>query len=134
MADDRPGERGSKPMLEWVSAAVGLMLTLAMLGFLGWKAITGNHEAPPTITVDNGEITPVGSGYVVEIVATNESGATAAGVQVQGRIMHGGRSLATSTVTFDYVPGHSSRHGGMFFESDPRTGDLRTRALGYSEP
>nr|MBA3487547.1 hypothetical protein [Lysobacter sp.] len=53
---------------------------------------------------------------------------------VEGRIMQGGSSLATSTVTFDYVPGHSSRHGGMFFEHDPRAGVFQARALGYSEP
>ncbi|MBA3486231.1 MAG: hypothetical protein H0T88_03405, partial [Lysobacter sp.] len=80
MADDRPGDSASKPMLEWVSAAVGLMLTLAMLGFLGWKAIKGTHEAPPAITIDTGEITPVGSGYVVEIVARNQSGSAATSV------------------------------------------------------
>ncbi|MBW3551467.1 MAG: hypothetical protein KY442_11890 [Proteobacteria bacterium] len=127
-------ERRKKPMLEWVSAGTGLGLSLAMLGFLGWKAIGASGDEPPVVTIDTGAITRVGRGYVVEIIATNETTRTAAGVEVEGRITREGRSLATSTVTFDYVPGRSSRNGGMFFEQDPGAGVFEARALGYSDP
>ncbi|MBA2239604.1 MAG: hypothetical protein H0W24_13045 [Lysobacter sp.] len=134
MPQEKPEGHAKKPMLEWVSAGIGLALTLAMLGFLGWKAIDTSEAVPPAVAIDTGAITRVGAGYVVEITATNESATTAAGVEVEGRIMREGRVLATSTVTFDYVPGRSSRHGGMFFEQDPAAGMLQARALGYSDP
>lgn len=134
MSRKKPEGSSKKPMLEWVSAGIGLTLTLAMLGFLGWKAIEAPDKVPPAITIDTGAITRVGGGYVVEIIARNESASTAAGVEVEGRITRAGRGLATSTLTFDYVPGQSSRRGGMFFEQDPGAGVFQARALGYVDP
>ena len=43
-------------------------------------------------------------------------------------------TIETSDITFDYVPGHAERKGGLFFRQDPRMHKLELRALGYQTP
>jgi uncharacterized protein (TIGR02588 family) len=64
----------------------------------------------------------------------NLSPSTAAVVEVEGVLSRDGREVATSSMTLDYVPGHSERQGGLFFAQDPGAYDLELRALGYAEP
>lgn len=136
MADDESesGSDGkSKPLLEWAAALVGLVLTLTLLGFVGWQAVQAPEKRPPAVSVMAGWVSQVPGGYVVEVTAKNRSTSTAAGVEVEGTITRGGAKIASS-VTFDYVPGHSERKGGLFFPQDPRAHPFEVRALGYSQP
>ena len=131
--NEKDGENRT-PLLEWISAAVGLLITLGMLGFIGWQAWTGADEVPPMIEVSVRRITAVPGGHVVEVTAKNLSPATAAAVVIEGELRDGQRVIATSEATLSYVPGHSERQGGLFFEEDPRAHDLELRALGYARP
>ncbi|EYD78318.1 hypothetical protein Rumeso_00147 [Rubellimicrobium mesophilum DSM 19309] len=124
----------STPLLEWVAGAIGAILTLALLGFLGWQAWTSPGDVPPEVTVRLEEVLPAGEGFVARIAAVNGSSETAAGVEVEGVLSRGGEAVETARATLDYVPGHSEKRGGLFFAEDPREGDLRLRALGYQEP
>ncbi len=130
----KDGTQQVKPIVEWGAAAIGLLLTLGILGYIGWQAVTGPSYAPPAIAVAPGRVSAYESGYVVEVVARNLSPSTAAGVEIEGKLMDGGREVAASTTTFSYVPGHSERRGGLFFSEDPRRHRLEVRALGYSRP
>lgn len=134
--DGRRGgqQDGGTPVLEWISAAVGLVLTLTMVGFIGWQAWTSTGREPPAIEVQVRQILPQADGWVVEIAAVNRSPATAAAVQIEGRLTDGPDVVATSQATLDYVPGHSERAGGLFFREDPRAHALDLRALGYARP
>lgn len=131
---DQEQDGGSAPALEWIAAALGLLLTLGMLGFIGWNALRDTGTSPPAIEVRVTGIVPAANGYVVEVAAENRSPATAAAVQIEGELKQNGRSIATSQTTLDYVPGHSERHGGLFFQLDPRAHQLEVRALGYARP
>ena len=122
------------PALEWAAAGIGLLLLLALLATIGLEAISGETDEPPAIAVTAGLVAAAPGGYLVEIEATNASGATAASVEVEGALMAGGAAVETSSLTFDYVPGHSRRKGGLFFAEDPRRHRLELRALGYQEP
>lgn len=137
MGNDRD-ERGSggqgKPLLEWGAALVGLILTLGLLGFIGWQAVQAPEQMPPVIAVSAGKVSQVPGGYVVEVTARNESPRTAAGVQVEGTISQTGGKSQSSSISFDYVPGYSERKGGLFFPQDPRRHQLEVRALGYQLP
>ena len=127
--------RKEKPLLEWIAAGAGLLLTLAILGFLLWQAVHDmNREPTPSITVDAGSVLKVESGYVVEVIARNGTHATAAGVEVEGTLERGGETVATGSLTFDYVPGKSQRQGGLFFKEDPRAHTLELNVLGYTRP
>jgi len=132
-AGERKGRRGA-PALEWIASAIGLVLTLAIVGVIGWKAWQGTGSDPPVVEVRAERIVPAGGGWVVEFVAINRSPTSAAAVQIEGTISRAGRELATSQATLDYLPGRSERGGGLFFDEDPRAQDLRIRALGYADP
>jgi uncharacterized protein (TIGR02588 family) len=138
MGDERQQQErqsgSGTPLLEWIASAVGLLLTLGILGSIGWEALTGGSGEPPAVDVAVERIVPTGHGYVVEVRARNRSSATAAAVQIEGTLKQGGREVATSTAIIDYVPGESDRRAGLFFMEDPRGHQLGVRALGYAEP
>src|SRR5688572_20269589 len=89
-------EGGGTPALEWVAAGVGLVVTLFMLGFIGWQAIQGSDRLPPDIAVQVERIMPVANGWVVEIVVANQSPATAAQVVVEGDLLRGEDAVVTA--------------------------------------
>ncbi|PWG02048.1 hypothetical protein [Sphingosinicella humi] len=142
MAEDRKTGRKSRrggahpdtPALEWIAAAIGLVLTLAILGAMAWEAWVGSGDRLPAIEARIERIVPAGTGYVAEIVLDNRSPSTAAAVEVEGELTKSDGTTATSTATIDYVPGASVRRAGLVFTDDPRRGRLEIRVLGYSEP
>ena len=121
-------------VLEWIAGGVGLLLTLALVGFVGWEAFTRTEKVPPQVELTVQEILPAGQGYVAKIVAHNATGQAAQGVQIEGALMQGGREVEKSTVTLDFVPGGSDAHAGLYFTRDPASGRLQLRALGYARP
>lgn len=131
MADnDSLGAR--TPLLEWVAAAIGLLLTLAIFGVLAREAMTGEPDAVPVIEVAMKRVTPAGSGFVVEFEARNISRGSAAAVVIEGALNNGAGQ--TSSATIDYIPGNGTAEGGLYFSSDPRSGSVALRALGYQTP
>ena len=130
----RGGAHPDTPALEWIAAAVGLLLTLAILGAMAWEAWAGGDDQPPAIEIRVERIVPAGSGYVVETVLDNRSPSTAAAVELEGELTRSDGTKATSSATIDYVPGASVRRAGLVFRDDPRRGRLEIRVLGYSEP
>jgi uncharacterized protein (TIGR02588 family) len=123
-----------EPLLEWLAAGIGLLLTLALLAVIGREAIAGDSDEPPAIEIRAGAVRALPSGFLVEIVAANRSGGTGAGVTIEGELKSGDAAVETSDFTFDYVPGHAERRGGLFFKEDPRRYKLELRALGYQLP
>lgn len=133
--EDQPNRRGKRSaVMEWVFGAIGFALTLAIVGFVGWQAVSPDREAPPDIEVAVERISPVGAGYVVEVVAHNRASQTAKGVEVEGVLTRGGEESETGSFTFDYLPGGSSARGGLHFSADPAAGELQLRTLGHSRP
>ncbi len=121
------------PLLEWVSAGVGLALTLGLIGVIGWEAVNAD-DSPPAVTVERLGATRTAAGYVLEIEVTNRGGSPAAQVAVEGELIGPDGETETAQATFDYVPDNSVRRGGLFFAGDPRAGTLRLQAKGYVEP
>ena len=131
--DERKSATGRKPLLEWAAASLGLILLLALLGFIGWQAVQAPN-GPPAVTVSTGRVSQVLGGYVVNVIARNPTSSTASQVEVEGTLDLKGGEAETSSVTFDYIAGGSERKGGLFFSQDPRRHQLEVRALGYREP
>lgn len=125
---------GQTPLLEWLAAGIGLALMLGLLGVIGWEALHGGPEEAPAIELSLRRIAPTPAGYVVEFEALNRAGGTAQSVEIEGALIQGGGPVETSSVTLDYLPGHSRRGGGLFFRRDPRHGRLELRALGFQTP
>jgi uncharacterized protein (TIGR02588 family) len=128
----RPGAQGA-PLLEWISGGVGLVLVLVTVGVIGCEALLGD-PSPPAVTVEARAVHAVKGGWLVEIEAINSGGSPAAQVAVEGELTLAGQEPETAEASFDYVPDHSRRGGGLFFTHDPRAAQLSLRAKGYVEP
>jgi uncharacterized protein (TIGR02588 family) len=103
-----------RPAVEWIAAGLGLVLTLGMLGFIGWQAVNMPKQATPQIEVRVASVTRSGAGHVVEIRVANASPESAAGVEVEGILSRTGKPDERSSATFAYVPGGSEVRGGLF--------------------
>lgn len=122
-----------RPAIEWVAGALGFLITLALIGFVGWQAFQDNSE-PPKVEVRVAGVISNGDTYLVKIVAVNMSSQTVAGLVVDGTLSSRTGQIERSSTTFDYLPGNSRVEGGLFFSSDPAAGELRVRPAGYRLP
>lgn len=134
MADARsPGKQPSSP-LERASAVVGLLVSAAMLGFIGWRAVTGDVQETPRLTVQVEQVSRSGTNYSMRIVVRNAASVAAADVQVEGVLREGAGEIERSQASIDYVPGRSQRRAGLLFTHDPARYSMEVRPVGYQEP
>lgn len=137
--DDRkqqpPGRPGNEPppLWEWVMAGVGLLLLLASLGYLGWQAVAKPHT-PPDPVIELLAVEPQSGRFVVRFRVHNRGTLTAEQLKVTGELKEGGKVVEESDTGFDFLPGESSREGGLFFARDPRTLQLELRPRSYQTP
>lgn len=121
------------PLLEWICAALGLIVVLTLISYTTYNAIKENH-ADPEVKTEILDIKAFEQGFLVRIRAVNNGGIAAAGVIIQGTLNADGKEVETSEFTFDYLPSHSAGEGGLFFSMNPSEKDLKVRALGYQKP
>lgn len=127
-----PGAAGT-PLLEWLAGGLGLLLVLLTAGVVFQEALFGDRS-PPAVTVEARQVHAVKGGWLVEIEVINSGGTPAAQVAVEGELTLAAKAPETAEASFDYVPDHSRRRGGLFFADDPRRGQLSLRAKGYAQP
>jgi uncharacterized protein (TIGR02588 family) len=125
-----PGE--SSP-LEWVTAAIGILLVSGVIGFLLYRGAT-KGDTPPTIKIQIESVKPTGESYLVNFRAINTGDTTAAAVTIEGELKNGEKSEETSDISLTYVPAHSERRGGLIFTKNPNDYQLQIRAKGYEQP
>ena len=106
MAKSSKSSSPDRPVLQWIMAGLGLVLTL---------------------TAEVTAVRPASSGFVAEIEIRNEGRDTAAAVQVEGR--SGGETAST---TIDYVPGKGRTAVALAFPGAPAP--VEARVTGWSEP
>ena len=122
------------PLIEWISAGVGLVITSALLAMLIVETVQERDGVPPLLEVEPTQLTKSGRLYVLEFNVTNGSSATGASVAVEGALMAGSSQVERSSATLAYVPGKSSQRGGLIFTQDPRRHQLELRVTGYERP
>lgn len=122
------------PILEWIAAATGLLLLLFLLGAISLDVLQGGSRVPPDIHINVHPGVKAGGRYLVTFDASNKGGASAAALEVEGQLTDQGRVIETSSSRIDYVPGHGTAQGGLFFEHDPSGLTLKLRPLGYQAP
>lgn len=122
------------PLIEWVSAAIGLAITAGMFGFLALEAVSDGEGVPPVLEAEPAALFFANGRYIVEVDVENLSSQTASAVNVEGALMAGNEPVETSNATLAYVPGDSKRRAGLFFARDPRELRLRLRVTGYERP
>jgi len=130
---DRKRSAGATPWLEWAVGALGAVLFISLLGVLLANALRGPGPAP-SIAARVEHIETAETGHVVQFVAVNGGGRTAAEVRFKADLVTRTGVRETREVIFDYLPPHSERRGGFIFQNDPRGGALSIEADGYVDP
>jgi len=118
---------------EWVSAALGLVLVLGTVGFIGYQALT-LEPLVPDVTLDHIGTERTSGGHVVKFRARNAGPSTASALGISGELLDGGQVIETSDVVLDYLPPNAQRQGGLIFQNDPANYELRLEAKGYIDP
>ncbi len=121
------------PRSEWATAAVGLVIVVAILAALAHRAVF-TADTPPKITITVLAIEAQQSGYLVRTRVTNGGTMTAAQVVIEGVVTIESEREERSQVTIDYVPAGSERIAGLMFSMDPRRGQLQVRTVGFQDP
>lgn len=135
MAARKPKEKLTErtPVAEWVAAALGLMLTLFLVGYTIWEGVTAD-PGPPQLTATSEPATPTRTGYVLPIVIRNASHATAGQVEVRGVLRRPGAAPEERHARFAYVPGRGEARGGLVFQGDPAASTLELSVEGWEDP
>lgn len=120
------------PILETLTAGLGLILVLGALAVIGWEAM--QPRTPPAIALSLGEVRAAGAGWVAEVDVDNTGRQSAADVQVEAELTPPGDAPETASTTIAYVPGQASETVTLGFSTDPRAGALELTVRGWSEP
>lgn len=126
-------EKSNTPFVEWIAAGLGAALALGVIGYSVFEGVTAG-DSPPQLAVKTESAQRSGAIYLVPIVVTNESHATASDVEIRGTLSAGGVVVEERHVVFTYVPGKGEARGGLTFERDPKGHVLAVRPEGYAEP
>ena len=126
-------ERQARPWLEWVASGTGFVLAAGAMGYLLWNGITDTDQ-PPAVQIRAERIVEQTPGYTVEIRAVNTTRSPASTVVIEGELIQDGQTIETSETIFNFVPGRSEAHGGLYFTHDPRALHLELRPKGYTRP
>lgn len=121
------------PIAEWVAAALGLALTLSVVGYTVWEGLTEDH-GPPRLSVSSEAATQTAAGYILPIVVRNQSHATAAQVEIRGVLRRPGEQPEERHASFAYVPGRGEARGGLVFQRDPAGAPIDLTVDGYADP
>ncbi|WP_181703700.1 hypothetical protein [Chthonobacter albigriseus] len=130
--DETPSVTGTST-LEWIVAGVGVVLVASLVVFLALQAFT-QAEGPPVIVLEPVGIEKVGDHWHVEVRVRNDGFSTAAALDIAGELKDGEETVGEATATLDYLPRHSERKAGLFFNQDPGAYRLELHARGYVEP
>jgi uncharacterized protein (TIGR02588 family) len=120
-------------VLEWIVAAIGVLLVAGAIGYLVYHSMM-RGETPPDIRTVAERVLELDHGYVVQFHVRNEGGSAAAQVTIEGELVGPDGTSERGEAVLDYLPPRSDRTGGLLFKSDPRQGELRLRATGYVKP
>ena len=118
---------------EWAVAALGAAFVLGAVGYLTWSGLT-RRGGPPDVSLSLISVVSSERSHTVLFEARNEGDATAAGLVVEGRLLQDGRTVEEAETTLDYLPGLSTRKGGLIFAHDPAAYQLSLSARGYHDP
>lgn len=125
--------REKTPLLEWIVAAIGLVIVVGSVGFLLFSALTRTDQ-PPILIVKEESVTNTEGGFLVKFSLENKSQNNAGAVMVEGKLLEGEKEIETSSASVSYAPSNSKREGGMIFTKNPESYKLELRAIGYEKP
>jgi uncharacterized protein (TIGR02588 family) len=124
--------RSAEQRIEWWIGIASGVVTLALIGYLLFEAITGSGDGP-LLRVVRGPVLDGQGHYVLQLRVSNEGDETASDVLVEGRLGTGEGS-EVSSILIDYVPPGPGVPAALVFERDPRSEQLVLAVRGYRYP
>lgn len=121
------------PLWEKLVGVAGFILLCIAIAVLLGNVMSGD-ERPPLITFDNINIAAEENRFRVDVDVFNIGGTSVSDLEVEAQVMRDDGSIEISSLRFDYLPAESRRTGGVFFEADPRNGNLAFRPKSFIEP
>lgn len=128
------GKAKRYPLVEWLSAGIGLAISIAIVAMLALEARQQRDGEPPLMQAVPVGLFAAADQFVLNVEVSNAGHQTGAGVQIEGSLKQGEAAIETSSATLDYVAGQSKRRAGLVFTQDPRRFQLELRIVGYEEP
>ncbi len=126
--EDSASDEEEKNWLEWTVFAIGLVITLGVIGYMSYQAIAGSDK-PADIQVTLQEPTLDGDFIIIPIEATNKGDRVAEGAMIE--VCSGPDSCGE--VTFTYIPQGSKRTGVVGLQA-PLEEPLTTRVVSFRKP
>ena len=114
-----------RPVLQWAVAALGGLITLAVVAVVLWEAMQPSR--PPALSARIVAVETTPAGHVAEVEVRNDGLDTAAAVDIEGVL-----GDQTATATLDYVPGRGHAKAYLRFDADPRAAAVSVK--GWSAP
>lgn len=121
-----------KNWLEWLVFSGSIVLVTGLLGYLVYAGATGG-DTPPDLVVELGAPVRQTQHFSVPIVVTNQGDIPAEDVVVQVTL-DANAQQEQAEFSVSYLPSGGSGEGWATFVSDPRSGTLATRVVGYTTP
>ena len=128
-----PQAEEAPPFWEWVMAGIGLLLLIASLTYFGYHALVEETQTPEPL-VEVWGVEKQGDRFVVLLRATNRSRSAAADVKVEASLERDGQVVEQGETEFQYLPGESSREGGLFFSRNPAEFEVKVKAKSFRQP
>lgn len=121
------------PLWEKLVGLLGLMLICGTIIFLLWSAPRTDEEALDfSFTVH--EAMALGSRFLVLLDVRNTGDHTASELGLEARLSPQQGDTESVEMTIAYLAAGSTQRVGIYFDTDPRDGNLEFRALGYQKP
>ena len=114
-----------RPVLQWVMAVVGAVVTLSAIAIVVWEAL--QPAAPPALSARIVAVEATAAGHVATIRVQNDGDDTAAAVEIEGVL-----GDHTATASLDYVPRRGHAQAYLRFDADPRAASVSVK--GWSAP
>lgn len=132
-SDDTAPLEQATSVIEWVAAAFGAMVFVAMIGYM---AFIGLNEVEGAPRIEFTATAPVrqGSVFLIGFTATNTGETTATGLAIRATLTDGEKEVESHEATIDYLPAQSTRGGGFYFEHDPAGLRFTIAATSYLDP
>ena len=114
--------------LEWTVFALGLAITLGVVGYMGYQVVAGSDE-PADIQVTVKETTESEGFVVIPVEATNEGDRVAEAALIE--VCAGPESCGE--LSFAYIPKGSKRSGTVGLKA-PLEAPITTRVVSFRKP
>ena len=132
MTKPKKQSKVEKNWLEWIVFGISLALVASTLGYLVYDGATAG-DAPPDVEVKTGEPVQRDESFIVPVTVMNRGDRTAEGVVIEV-VLESGTGEERGEFSVAFLPRRSKREGYVKFKTDPRTGRLSPRVLGYEKP